>query len=87
MGEITQGNPWTEEALARPGRFLALVNYSYFPEAKHEAEDYFLWKEFWNQIVKHQAESFISDGREAVTFVTRHPQLFEKIRTLFEAPQ
>jgi hypothetical protein len=85
LGEVIQGNPWTEEALARPGRFLTFVNYFYLPEASHETEDLLLWKEFWNQIVKHQPESYISDGREAVTFVSRNPQLFEKVRTLFEA--
>jgi hypothetical protein len=83
LGEVIRDeNPWDEEVMARPGRFLAFVNFYFYPDERHRETEHSLWPEFWGQIVKHQPESYISDG-EVVTFVTKNPGLFEAVRAGF----
>ena len=46
LGEVIRHeNPWAEEVLARPGRFLTLVNHFFCPDQGHQIDD-LLWKEF-----------------------------------------
>ncbi len=62
-----------------------MVNFYFYPDESQQIKDS-LWSEFWNQIVKHQPESYISDGAVVVTFVSRNPRLFEAVRAAFHGP-
>jgi len=78
---IRDENPWDDEVKTRPDRFLALVNFFYYPGN----DENLLWEEFWGQIGKHQPESYISDGSRVLTFVSRNSSLFDRVYALLAA--
>jgi hypothetical protein len=80
LGElIPDENPWAEESCGRSGRIVALVNYYFSPDLPEDARSVI----FWDQIEKFQPESYISDGSECVTFVSRDADLFQSVCEAF----
>jgi hypothetical protein len=77
---IANENPWSEESRDRPGRIIALVNYGFSPDLPDDA----LSSEFWTQIERFNPESYISDGAECVTLVSRNLDLFRSVCECFE---
>ena len=67
--------PFEPEFAPRPGRILALVNW-YFAPSNHVSE---LSQIFWDQIGWIGPESYVSDGSEFLTFVTRNHQLLNTV--------
>jgi len=80
LGEvIVNENPWTEESRSRPGRVIPFVNHYFSPALAGD----FLSGMFWDQLAKIQPESYISDGSECVTFVSRNVHLFRVVYASF----
>ena len=73
LGEIIEGNPFQPESAPRPGRLMVFVNYSAF------AFDPVLADMFWEQMEWIRPESYIGDGGECLTFVSRNDRLFETV--------
>ncbi len=61
------------------GEIVALVNYYFSPDLANDARSVI----FWEQIEKFQPESYISDGSECVTFVSRNAGLFQSVCEAF----
>ncbi|PYT18794.1 MAG: hypothetical protein DMG58_37500 [Acidobacteria bacterium] len=76
---IVNENPWTEESRSRPGRVIPFVNHYFSPDL---ADD-FLSGMFWDQLATILPESYISDGSECVTFVSRNAHLFQAVCASF----
>jgi hypothetical protein len=80
LGEvIVNENPWNEESRSRPGRIVALVNHFFSPDLPDDVRS----SVFWDQLERIQPESYISDGAECVTFVSRNADLFQSVCALF----
>jgi len=73
LGEIIEGNPFLPELAPRPGRLMVFVNYSAF------AFEATLAKMFWKQMEWIKSESYIGDGGDYLTFVSRNDRLFETV--------
>jgi hypothetical protein len=80
LGEVIKGNPFEEQNLFGLGRIVAFVNFFYSPEQTDNA----LSEMFWNQIDWIKPESYISDGSECVTFVSRNPAAFDVVKRCLE---
>jgi hypothetical protein len=81
VGEVIRGerNPFTEDSRANLNLILAWVNHYFLP---HEDQDDELIHMFWSQIERLRPVSYISDGCERLTFVTRDPQAFDAVASL-----
>jgi hypothetical protein len=80
IGEVIRDeNPYTDESRARPNRILAGVNHYFLP---HDDEDELRLTMFWSQIERLRPVSYISDGCERLTFITRDPRAFEAVLSL-----
>ena len=80
LGEvIVDDNPWTEESRSRPGRIVAFVNHYFSPDLPDDVRS----SAFWDQIERIRPESYISDGAECVTFVSRNADLFQSVCETF----
>jgi hypothetical protein len=80
LGEvIVDENPWTEESRSRPGRIVALVNHYFSPDLPDDVRS----SVFWDQLKRIHPESYISDGAECVTFVSRNAYLFQSVCASF----
>jgi hypothetical protein len=80
LGEvIVDENPWTDEFRSRPGRIIAFVNHYFSPELPDDPRSSI----FWGQLERLQPESYISDGAECVTFVSRNAHLFQSVYASF----
>ena len=73
LGEIIEGNPFLPEFAPRPGRLMVFVNTSAF------AFDAALAEMFWKQMEWIRPESYIGDGGDYLTFVSRNDRLFESV--------
>jgi len=60
-----------------PGKVFALVNFPHF--RLHEGESNPMVKLFWEQLAWIQSESYISDGAEFLTFVSRDQNIFASV--------
>jgi hypothetical protein len=74
LGEIIEGNPFLPELAPRPGRLMVFVNTSAF--ALHPE---LLADMFWKQMEWIKPESYIGDGGECLTFVSRNQRIFETV--------
>lgn len=72
LGELSEENVF--EARLEPGRVFSFVNYYGFLLHGESAEH--LVNLFWRQLEWIQPESYIADGAEFLTFVTRNQALF-----------
>ena len=73
LGEVIVGNPFSPENAPRPGRLMVFVNTSAF------AFDAGLGDMFWKQMEWIKSESYIGDGGDCLTFVSRNDRLFETV--------
>jgi len=84
MGERLTGNPWTPEFAPRPGLRMGFESrLSFVMHDTTSAPDYFDW--FWNQLEWINPESYIADGRDCLTFVSRNEEVFEMVLAQLQA--
>jgi hypothetical protein len=83
-GVILTGNPFLESNMPSPERIMRFVSQISYridrvqaPQKQHDQ-----W--FWEQIERIQPESYIADGWDCLTFVTRHPEFFKIITEKLE---
>jgi len=68
-------NPFEEAHAPRPGRLMDFVNF--FAFVLHDPEQQFISNMFWRQLEWVKPESYIADGRDFLTFVSRNADLFD----------
>ena len=84
LGEVIRNEPpRTDESRAKPHRIIAFVNNYFAPDSSGGDPKNVLSEMFWSQLETHQPESYISDGSQVVTFVSRNRQLFHVVHSLF----
>jgi len=77
LGEVVKGNPFEPANAPRPGHLLVVVNYPSF--VLHNPTERKLAEMFWKQLEWIEPESYISDGQDYLTFVTRNTALFDSV--------
>ena len=84
LGVILTGNPFVESNMPGPERIMRFVSQiSYrIDRVKATQEQHDQW--FWEQIERIHPESYIADGWDCLTFVTRNPELFKIVTEKFE---
>jgi hypothetical protein len=82
LGQLSDESIFENEMA--PGRVFALVNFPHFQ--LHEGEGNPLVKLFWEQIAWIQPESFIYDGGDFLTFVSREKDIFESVVQTLRQP-
>ncbi len=80
MGEVIEGNPFLEENAPGPGRLMEFVSSVGFTLAGSSPSWEFHRRTFWDQLNRLHPVSFVCDGSECLTFVTREADLFERVR-------
>jgi hypothetical protein len=78
MGEVIQGNPFTDDNRPGPGRLMAFVNWFivlHSPEPGMQV----LLQMFWRQLEWIQPDAYIADGSECLTFVCKNSELFDSV--------
>ncbi len=80
LGEVIRGNPFNEPL--KPGRLMIFVNFPAF--ALHDSSGLGLADMFWEQIGWVQPESYVADGRDHFTFVSRNAALYQRVLNAFE---
>ena len=83
LGEVITGNPF-EEPL-KPGGLMAFVNWPAFVLHDPNPAEQVIVEMFWEQIGWVQPDSYIADGRDCLTFVSRNANLFESVRERLSA--
>jgi hypothetical protein len=79
LGQVAHGNIFVEPIT--PGQLYVFVNFIGF--AMHEPVMESLVDLFWKQLEWIQPESYLSDGRDCLIFVSRDDELFTRVcRTL-----
>jgi hypothetical protein len=79
LGEVTMNHPFIGSGTARPAQSIVFVNHPFTisdPGPRYQV----LRELFWEQVERVQPESYIADGRNCLTFVTRNAKLFEIVR-------
>ncbi len=76
LGEVSDGNPFNTPL--QRGRIVVFVNYGGF--ALHDAQLQPLIDMFWRQLEWINPESYLADGSDNLTFVSRNRALFEAVR-------
>jgi hypothetical protein len=76
LGELWSGN--VSEAPQTPGHICSLINFYGF--ALHRPNVQALAGIFWRQLDWIQPESYVADGSEFLTFVSRDKALFSAVR-------
>ena len=78
-GAIIHGNPFVEPNIPGPGRIMIFVSQLGFridaDDTVHEGHRH--W--FWEQIDRIKPESYIADGQDCLTFVTRKHEFLELV--------
>lgn len=70
-------NPFEAGHEPRPGRLMVFVNFAAF--VLHDPTEQYIPDLFWKQLEWVEPESYLADGREFLTFVTRNDPLFEMV--------
>jgi hypothetical protein len=83
LGEVITGNPFEE--MLKPGRLMVLVNQIGFRLHDPNPAMQVLVKMFWEQMDWTQPESYIADGSDCLTFVSRNGELFESVQAQLSA--
>jgi hypothetical protein len=78
LGEEIEGNPWEPENAPRRGRRLVFVTYISFSLHDSGASGA-LPEWFWNQMAWINPESYVSDGMDCLTFLSREESTFELV--------
>ena len=79
FGERMTGNPFEPEQAPRPGRVMVFVNFPGFTIQGRDPDFQLLAGMFWKQLEWIEPESYVADGRDHLTFVTRNEALFESV--------
>jgi hypothetical protein len=77
LGERSQGNLFLEEFAPAPGRTIVFVNWAAFQLHDPDPAVQALVSLFWPQLERIQPESYIADGQDCLTFVSRRPELVD----------
>jgi hypothetical protein len=75
LGQVFEGNPF--EAALKPGLVQVFVNFGGFPMHDPSMRD--LVELFWTQLEWINPESYVADGNDYLTFVTRNKELFAAV--------
>lgn len=78
LGERCQGNIFTEPFAPRPGRTALFVSWSAFILHSPDPGIQALVDLFWPQLERLQPESYIADGSECLTFVSRRKEFIDR---------
>jgi hypothetical protein len=79
LGERSAGNMFIEPFRPAPGRAVVFVNWLSFVLHDSTSSARTLVELFWEQIDRIEPESYIADGCECLTFVSRDKQLFDGV--------
>jgi len=87
LGEIFNGNPFVPENKPRPGKLIVFVGWAAF--VLHETTGADTINEmFWQQLDWVRPDFYVSDGRDNLTFVSKHEEVFdlvyERLRSALE---
>ena len=75
---ITRGeNPFEPEHAPKPGRLMVFVNYGAFVIHETGAPEQVIVDMFWRQLDWVRPESYIGDGRDCLTFVSKDAAIFD----------
>jgi hypothetical protein len=77
LGQRISGNPFEPEHAPRLGRVMVFVNFLGFTIRGRDPSDQLLADMFWKQLEWIQPESYVADGQDQLTFVTRNDAFFE----------
>ena len=79
LGEVSMRHPFLGAQTPKPEGAIVFVNY---PFTIHDEDPLYgiLRKLFWAQIEKLQPQSYIADGRDCLTFVSRNAEFFQLVR-------
>lgn len=75
LGQRTKGNIFTPEGAPAPGRIVEFV--SWFAFVLHDQNEHTIVDLFWPQLHRVRPESYVADGRECLTFVSRRLELVD----------
>ena len=82
LGELTRGNIYGEGS-PQPGKLVPFVNFGGFTLYDRSGDYRAISDLFWPQLERLDPESYVADGRECLTFISRNMNLFESVyRTL-----
>jgi hypothetical protein len=80
LGELMfDKNPFEPAHAPRPGQLVAFVNFLGFTIHTLDPTEQFLVSMFWKQLEWVQPESYMSDGQDCLTFVSRNAVLFDTV--------
>jgi len=82
LGQLRRDNPF--EATLTPGHVWAFVNYGGFALYDHNVES--LISAFWKQFDWIEPESYVADGYDLLTFVSRDDELFTAVAQALQNP-
>ncbi len=78
MGQRIKGNPFEPASGPRPGHLMEFVSQCSFSISVGDPDD-FLANLFWRQLERTEPESYVADGHDCLTFVTRNSALFDSV--------
>ncbi len=79
LGEIVDLDPYTPEFVARSGQLIVFASSAQLLLYSAEPNCELFVRTFWDQLELTQPESYIADGRECLTFVSRNEVVFELV--------
>ena len=79
LGKRSQGNLFEAAFAPAPGRTVVFVNQLAFNLSNPDPNVQCLTDLFWLQLDLLQPESYIADGGDCVTFVSRNPRLVDRL--------
>jgi hypothetical protein len=81
LGERLQGNIFVEQFAPTPGRTAVFVSWGAFVLHRPDRGVQILIDLFWPQLERLNPESYIADGMECLTFISRDKELFDLVRS------
>jgi hypothetical protein len=79
LGERSEGNMFLEQFAPAPGRTVVFVQWMSFVLHSPDSAVQTLVDLFWPQLLRLEPESYIADGTECLTFVSRNKELFDLV--------
>lgn len=79
LGESSQDNMFLEQFAPAPGRTVVFVSWMSFVLHNPDPAVQSLVELFWPQLQTLKPESYIADGTECLTFISRNKELFEVV--------
>jgi hypothetical protein len=78
-GRIIEGNPFEDTNMPGPDNLLRFVGWLGFTIDSDQPSHHQLRDWFWAQIERIRPESYVSDGQDSLTFVSRNAAMFERV--------